>query len=239
MSSIFSKAKELLFGPMMLDDDFRDYDEYWEKRGFHAPSLRRAQRLTKMIDNGSTLLDIGCGDGTVIDYLSKHNRLKSAEGIDISKRAVSHVQKKGYKAKVVDITSPEFNRFLRNKNYDYVVITEVLEHIYNPENVVKLLYGHVNKALFVSVPNTGFFLHRLRLLFGRFPMVTIQQHVKEHIRFWTMKDFIYWAEYHNYKVDKVVDISGMRIGPFKILERKMPGMFAPQILYKMIKNENK
>ncbi len=225
----------ILFRPMMLDNNFKDYDEYWERRGFNAPSLERAKKLTKLIDNGTTLLDVGCGDGTVIEYLSKHNKLKDVQGIDISKTAVEHVIKKRFNAEIVDVTSDEFKKFLKAKKFDYVVITEVLEHIQDLETVVSLLHNHIERALFISIPNTGFFIHRFRLMFGRFPLVVIKQHVKEHIRFWTNKDFIYWAHHQGYKVDKVVVTSGMGIKLLVPLERMMPSLFGNQILYKLTK----
>lgn len=68
---IFFRA---LFKQMPLDNNFKDYDDYWEKRGFTAPSLYRAELISKYIELNSTILDIGCGDGTVIDYLSKKNK---------------------------------------------------------------------------------------------------------------------------------------------------------------------
>jgi len=222
-----------IFKPMPLENNFKDYDEYWENRGFHAPSLGRAKIISKYIDPDSKILDIGCGDGTIIEYLSKNNKPKEIVGIDISKRAVDYVKEKGFDAFEIDILSEDFIKFLANKKFDYIIITEVLEHIKDPEKVILAIKNHFTKSIFVSIPNAGFFLHRLRLLFGRFPLVMIQQNIKEHIRFWTVKDFIYWSNYHGFKVKDYFVSSGLYFKPLSFLEKLFPSLFAQQIIYKI------
>ena len=227
-----------LFKPMPLDNNFRDYDEYWENRGFHAPSLNRAKIISKYVESGSKILDIGCGDGTVIEFLSKNNKPKEIIGIDISKRAVDYVKNKGYEVYELDVLSDDFNKFLENKKFDYIIITEVLEHIQEPERVMADIKNHFTKSVFISIPNAGFFMHRLRLLFGRFPVIVIAQHVKEHIRFWTHKDFIYWCNYFGFEVEDYFVSSGLDFKSLRFLENLFPALFANQILYKLsIKNE--
>ncbi len=226
--------------PMPLDNNFNDYDEYWKNRGFHAPSQHRAEIISKYIEPGSRILDIGCGDGTIIEYLSKNNKPREIVGIDISKRAVEYVKEKGYEAYEMDILSEDFNKFLDGKKFDYIIITEVLEHIIDPEKVIVAVKEKFNKSVFISIPNAGFFVHRLRFLFGRFPVVMVNEHVKEHIRFWTMKDFIYWAKYHGFSVEKVIVSAGLGFRPLVFLENLFPSLFGNQIIYKIIlKDEDK
>lgn len=218
--------------PMPLDSNFKDYDDYWKKRGFHSPSLTRAKLIAKHIHEDSSILDIGCGDGTMMEYLKKTCSPLEIVGIDISSQAVKHVKSKGLQAYKYDVLSQQFKTYLKGKKFDYILITEVLEHIQDPEELISLIKKHTNKSVFVSIPNSGFIIHRLRLLGGRFPLVSIQQHVKEHIRFWTLKDFIYWAGYHNYTVDKVIVASWKQNLVTKIA-RLAPGLLANQLIYKI------
>ncbi|MCX6781635.1 MAG: class I SAM-dependent methyltransferase [Candidatus Magasanikbacteria bacterium] len=226
-----------IFKPMPLDNNFKDYDEYWENRGFHAPSLGRAKIISTYIEPDSKILDIGCGDGTIIEYLSKNNKPKEIVGIDISKKAVEYVKKKGFDAFEMNVLAEDFTNFLAEKKFDYIILTEVLEHIQDPEKVILAIKNHFDKSVFVSIPNAGFLLHRLRLLFGRFPLVMIQQNVKEHIRFWTLKDFIYWSNYHGFEVELKIVSCGLGYKPFIFLENLLPSLFANQILYKLKINE--
>jgi len=202
MSKVFKKIRELweyLKKPMPLDE-FEDYDEYWEKRGSHAAPIRRAEIISEYIQPNSTILDVGCGDGTLIDYISKNNSPKEIIGIDVSKKAVEYTKRQGYKAYEIDITSNTFETFMKENNFDYIILTEVLEHIQEPEKVMLNLRESFNKSVFVSIPNSGLLYHRLRLLFGKFPVVVIAYHIKEHIRFWTHKDFLYWCGYLGFAI---------------------------------------
>ncbi|GBE16231.1 bifunctional 3-demethylubiquinone-9 3-methyltransferase/ 2-octaprenyl-6-hydroxy phenol methylase [bacterium BMS3Abin15] len=219
-----------LFRAMPLDDNFKNYDEYWKNRGFHAPSLNRAKIISQHIKSESRILDIGCGDGTIMEYLSKNNKPQEIIGIDISQKAVNFVNEKGFKAFKFDIFSDEFAEFLKDKKFDYIIITEVLEHVQNPEIIMNLIKKHVLDSIFVSIPNAGFFVNRIRLLFGKFPLAMIQQHIKEHIRFWTLTDFLYWCTYLGFNIDSYFVSSGLYFKPLEFLEKLSPSLFAQQII---------
>ena len=103
--NIFKRVYSALFGPMLLND-FKSYDEYWTKRGFHEPSRHRAEIISEYIDKDSTILDIGCGDGTVLDYLS-NNSSQMIWWYRYLKK-VEHTQKRGYSAYQMDVLSDNF-----------------------------------------------------------------------------------------------------------------------------------
>ncbi len=231
---MFKKFKILLRDlttPMPLSNNFSDYDEYWESRGFDAPSMKRAKIMEPYIDKNKKILDIGCGEGTVMNFLRENKSPKKLVGVDISDRAIQYVKKRKLEAYVFDVQSGEFGKYISKKKFDYVIITEVLEHVQNPEDLILSIRDSVNDKVIVSIPNSGFFVHRLRLMFGKFPIVVIVEHVKEHIRFWTKKDFYYWAEYHGFSVEKTLVTSGMGITLLKPLEKYLPGLFAKQLMY--------
>ena len=235
MIKLIKKVVYELSRPMLVKNDFKDYDDYWEERGFHAPSLCRAKIISKYIEPGSSVLDIGCGDGTIMEYLEKNNSPREVVGIDISSRAVSYIKGRGMNAYQVDVMSENFPTFLFGRKFDYIIITEVLEHIQDPEKVILSIREHVERNVFISIPNSGFILHRIRLLFGKFPLVAIKKHVKEHIRFWTLQDFVFWSGYYGYVVDSVVVSDGSSIKLLAFLQKLFPSLFAQQILFKISK----
>jgi methionine biosynthesis protein MetW len=229
--NIFKRIHYALFKPMPLDD-FKSYDEYWTKRGFHGPSTNRAKIISKYIEKNSTILDIGCGDGTILDYFSKNNLPRDLVGVDISEKAVEYTKVRGYSAFQIDVQSDDFKKFLENRSFDYIIITEVLEHIQNAEDVIQECKGHFNKFIFVSIPNAGFFIYRLRLLFGKFPLVVINVHIKEHIRFWTHSDFLYWCDYLGFSVNNYWVSYSYR--PFGIdLGKIWPSLFGRSLIYSL------
>lgn len=96
---MFSKIKfvwDYLKKTMPLDES-EDYDEYWRKRGSHAAPIRRAEIISQYIKPRSTILDIGCGDGILIDHVSKNNSPRKVMGIDISKKAIEYTKKEDMK----------------------------------------------------------------------------------------------------------------------------------------------
>ena len=223
-----------------LEKDFKDYDSYWKSRGFNAPSLERAKIISQYLKKGKKILDVGCGDGTMMEYLQQNNEPRKIIGIDISSYAVEYVRRKGYDAQVMDASSEEFENFLESHNFDYIIITEVLEHLQEPEKIIKNIKKHCPGAiLFISIPNTGFIMHRLRLLFGKFPIVIIAEDIKEHIRFWTFSDFKYWCNFFGYKIKNYHSCAGSTKILGIDLGKIYPSLFATQIIFELKLKEDK
>ena len=118
------------------------------------------------------------------------------------------------------------------KTFDYVVMSEVIEHVSNSEYFVKTGYKLAKKALIISIPNTGYYTYRLRLLFGKFPVQWVQ-HPAEHLRFWTIRDFKSWLTSLN------IDISLLKIVPSNgiFLYKLFPNLFGKQIVF-IIEKDN-
>ena len=173
-----------------------DYDAYWhDKRGRNMGQIsafqkQRADWLLPRIEPGSSVLDIGCGDGAVLLYLQKHLSFQPIAA-DISDYALNFLRSKGittikFDANVIDDIQklPEI---------DYLILFEVLEHMPDPEQFLKTIEPKLRKAIFFSFPNTGYFPYRLRLLFGSFVMQW-RLHPGEHLRFWTYRDLKWWLK---------------------------------------------
>lgn len=123
--------------------------------------------LNKKISSGKLkVLDIGCGAGTICFYLA--NKGHKVTGIDISQKAVNECRTS---AKRLGIKNVDFIRLdfpkenLRNKKYDIVILTEVIEHIENDnlalKEILKLLKS--NGLLILSTPSIDAPLNRLGL----------------------------------------------------------------------------
>lgn len=197
-----------------------DYDDYWiDKAPFKFSG--RYPVFAEIIEENSTLFDIGCGNGATLKFLIEKKNIRG-EGVDISHEAIKVARSKGIEAFVADIGTPEFQI---TKEYDYIIISEVLEHISNPEDVMEKVKGKFNKMLIVSIPNIGHYMHRLRLLFGHFP-IQWAFHPSEHLRFWTVKDFKKWVSDLGFKIFGMRTHSGV---PF--LRKCMPSLFADSIVF--------
>ncbi|HRI05840.1 MAG TPA: class I SAM-dependent methyltransferase [Candidatus Dojkabacteria bacterium] len=101
--------------------------------------------------NGSeiTILDVGCGYGGSVKFLSDKVKNAKVSGCDISTVAIERAREtqpdKEFFA--IDLNTEELK-----KSYDYITIVETLEHVDDAYKVTDMLLKHVKKALIVSVP---------------------------------------------------------------------------------------
>jgi methionine biosynthesis protein MetW len=211
--------------PLPLED-FEGYDGYWEgrERGEDtATVLPRWEIAVQKIPDGASVLDVGCGSGGFLKYLLSQRPNCTVRGTDISKHAVSLAAAQGLDTFQSDLTKESLDR-----QYDYITGFEMIEHVHEAEKVLVVMRDATRKRLIMSLPNTGYIEHRVRLaLFGRFPNTQIKFHAKEHIRFWTAKDFRDWAAHFDLRVVEVQGQWGLPGLPW----RSHPKMFSPQLVY--------
>lgn len=215
--------------------EFENYDAYWRMRvdeNRTARELDRYRVIASALPPHAKVLDIGCGEGSFLRYLQRHRPDCQGRGADISTAALSELDAAGIRTSQIDPERPLVEQF--DKGWDAVVLMEVIEHVVDAERLVRQVLELQPARLFITIPNAGFLLHRLRLMFGgRFPVTTIVYHMREHIRFWTVKDFEQWAQ-----------VQGMRLHgcraqvdrPDRIvrwLANRCPALFAAQVVYEL------
>lgn len=217
-------------------DNFDDYDDYWHKRkvkNILPPLMPRYQIIADRIPDGTSVLDIGCGDGSFLRHL--HSIKPSCElfGADISKNAIGCLQEWGFKGQLITAEQSLIEQF--DKKFDYVVMMEVIEHVHDAEGLVLQAAKITRQRLFITVPNVGFIMYRLRLgFFGRFPVTSICCHIKEHIRFWTVQDFIEWIERLGLKLRGIKpQVSREEPWIARTLAYKNPGLFSKSVIYEI------
>jgi len=188
---MLKKMIEEIFGyrPYKIGD--MDYEEYW---GYRRESGKKGLKqrdlvIASLIENSSSVLDIGCGNGRLLEYLINEKGV-IGQGIDNSETALEMVRGKGITTYKCDLNGGDIPT---NRTYDYIVMSEIIEHLADPEKLIKSVQDRFSKSLIVTFPNIGHFTYRLRLLSGRFPECW-KWHPGEHVRFWTEKDFKYWVD---------------------------------------------
>ena len=199
-----------------------DYESYWKTRGASAIQPR-FRVIAGVVEEGASVLEIGCGDGLCMEFLEQTRKVRS-RGFDVSEVSVKLARQRGLKAEVADVMSDEFRI---ESTYDYVLACELLEHLSTPERLVSSVRGAYSRALIVSVPNIAYFMHRLRLLFGRFPLQW-SLHPGEHLRYWSIPDFRWWTQELGLRITRVLPANGLRL--FNI-HRLWPNLFANDVVY--------
>jgi methionine biosynthesis protein MetW len=206
-----------------------DYDSYWAELGDHFEDparLPRFRAIGRHIEARSSVLDIGCGDGDLLTYLRSEKEITSY-GLEYSSSGRARARARGLDVGCCDLTSRDFSL---EHDVDYIVISEVLEHIPNSEDVLLKIKSRFRKGLIITIPNVGSIVDRLRLLFGRFPHQWIF-HPNEHLRFWTVTDFLFTCRQLGYGVERVEGLYTPFMPSFLKLWSWYPRLFAPHVLY--------
>lgn len=207
-----------------------DYDDYWDKKaqsglGHLSPwRLKRAQVFASMVSKGDRVLDLGVGDGALLKYLIDHKQI-DGYGLDISPKVVEFCRAQGLNVDLSDINQP-IHEVLKEP-FDFIILSEIIEHLPDPESLLNDLRPFARKGIIVSIPNTGFHQHRLRLLLGRFPLQWVMT-PGEHLRFWTRTDFHWWARQMSFDIVREVSYQGT-----PGLKDVWPGLFAAAFVYQL------
>ena len=158
--------------------------------------------ISDMVKANSRVLDVGCDDGTLIEFLKK-NKNVDIRGIEISKKKVQTCISKGL---TVIEGNAEFDlKQFPNKSFDYVVLGQTLQAFVNPELVIKELL-RVGKKAIVTIPNFGHWKVRLNLLIkGTMPVTKTlpnEWYNTPNIHMCTIKDFFKFSETIDFKIFK-------------------------------------
>lgn len=215
-----------------------DYDAYWvDKRGEGLGKLshwqkQRADLALKHLphDKSVSVVDVGCGDGAVLAYLKKRASLGRIIGMDVSSTALVKARAQGVETILVGNDLVAGIEVL--PQIDYAILFEVLEHVPESEKFLQAVLAKTRYGVFFSFPNTGYLLHRLRFLFGRFP-VQWRLHPSEHVRFWTYYDLMWWLKALGLTHYNIHTYEGV---PF--LNKLWPSLFAQGLLVYVPKEQS-
>ena len=158
--------------------------------------------IANLIDENSRVLDVGCDDGTLMDFL-KESKNVDIRGIEISKEKVQTCISKGL---TVIEGNAEFDlKQFPNKSFDYVVLGQTLQAFINPEIVIKELL-RVGKKAIVTIPNFGHWKVRINLLIkGTMPVTRTlpnDWYNTPNIHMCTIKDFFKFSKTMDFKIFK-------------------------------------
>ena len=158
--------------------------------------------IADIIDKNSRVLDVGCDDGVLMEFLKK-NKNVDIRGIEISKEKVQICISKGL---IVIEGNAEFDlKQFPNDSFDFVVLGQTLQAFINPEIVIKELL-RVGKKAIVTIPNFGHWRVRLNLLLkGTMPVTKTlpnEWYNTPNIHMCTIKDFFKFSNTLDFKIFK-------------------------------------
>ena len=167
--------------------------------------------IANIITEGSRVLDVGCDDGTLMEYL-KISKNVNIRGIEISKQKVQTCISKGLT--VIEGNAEVDLKQFPDNSFDYVVLGQTLQAFINPEIVIRELL-RVGKKAIVTIPNFGHWKVRLNLLFKGTMPVTLtlpnDWYNTPNIHMCTIKDFFVFSKKIDFKIFKSLALVNQKV----------------------------
>ena len=182
--------------------------------------------IASLLPNNIRVLDVGCGDGSLMDLLIKEKNIK-VRGLEINKENVKKCISKGLSV-IEGNAETELHQF-PNQSFDFAVLSQTLQAFYSPENVLKDLL-RIGKSVIVSIPNFGYWKVRTSLLvFGSMPITKTLPDTwynTPNLHLCTIKDLFKFCLEKNINMDKVVGINKNKTSEIRKSNLELKNLFS-------------
>ena len=174
---------------------------------------------------GSSVLDLGCGDGSLLRYLRESRRV-TGYGVEIDDDRVLACVKSG-----VNVIQGDLERGLsefESHSFDYVVLSQTLQAIMDGERIINDML-RVGREGIVTFPNFGYWRNRLQVLGGHMPVsdnLPYQWHDTPNVHLCTISDFENFCAGHGVRIVERKVLTGGR--PVSVL----PNLFGSLAVYR-------
>lgn len=157
-------------------------------------------KIAEFVEQNSKVLDLGCGNGTLMEYLEKTKNV-NVQGIEISEDYIYECVERG-----LCVLHTDFNKGLDAYNdgsFDFVILSQSLQQVKNIDTVLDEAL-RVGRKVIIGFPNFAHFSLRVDMLInGRAPVTDClpeNWNNTPNIRFLSIKDFENFCKNKNYKI---------------------------------------
>ena len=163
------------------------------------PSLEH-RAILRWVRPGSSVLDLGCGDGRLLSLLVREREVK-AQGIEIDEQAIYQCVAKGLSVFHEDIDNGLSD--YADQSFHYVVLNQTFQQVKKPDIVLKEAL-RVGREVIVGFPNFAHYQARLQIfLKGRTPVtpsLPYEWHDTPNLHFLSILDFIEYCHQRNIQI---------------------------------------
>jgi len=146
------------------------------------------EAIARLVPEGSRVLDLGCGDGALLEHLRDRRRCRGF-GIEIDDAKVAACVRR--RVQVLQLNLEEGLALFEDRSFDVVLQLDTLQHLRNTEDMLRET-ARVGRLGVVSFPNFAHWPNRLRVASGRMPVtkaLPYQWYDTPNIRVGTYADF--------------------------------------------------
>ena len=197
------------------------------------------KQVAKLIAPNSKILDIGCNDGNLRNFLA--NAMYYA--VDLDKEMIKNLVKAGIKAKSADLNKNPLP--FKKEQFDYILLLDVLEHVVNPQKLLSDSKERLkeNGKMVITLPNDYHILNKIRFIFNK-PLTEDPFAPYGHLHYFSIKDGERFLIKNGFKILEKYPIAPVKPSfiPQSIknfLGKFFQQSFARDILYLISINKNK
>jgi methionine biosynthesis protein MetW len=166
------------------------------------PTNIEHQVIMDWIEQGASVLDLGCGDGELLARLIEEKQVR-AQGIEISQQAIHQCVARGLSVFQEDIDSGLSD--YADKSFDYVILNQTFQQVKKPDFVLKEAL-RVGKKTIVGFPNFLYISARFQMFFqGRVPVtpsLPYEWYDTPNLHFLSIADFVKYCRKRGIQIDR-------------------------------------
>ena len=170
--------------------------------------------IANLIPSNASVIDVGCNDGYLLEYLKKHKNI-DGRGMEIDQKKVQLCLAKGISVIEADADKDLYD--YPDKIFDYSILTYTLQATKSPKTVMQQLV-RISKKAIISFPNFGHWKIGTSLLLNRkMPVsekLSYSWHETPNLHFCTINDFIDLCDEINITIEKSGNLSNKNLDKF-------------------------
>lgn len=187
--------------------------------------------ITSLVDERTRILDVGCGNGDLLQSLKDKKNIKG-QGLELKQERVNQCVSRGLSA--IQGNADSDLSLYPNQSFDCVILSQTIQATSNPKNILIELV-RIGKKAIVSIPNFGFWKVRLALAaHGKMPItkkLSNNWYDTPNIHLCSILDFVDLCQNLNIKIEKTIVLSSNKTKSFNGYPNNWSNLFGEEAIF--------